>query len=130
MPTVKELRTQAKNMGLKGYSKMHKKDLEKIVDGKGTSETTIKSSGSWTVYTKNGCGYCRKAKQLLSDHDLSYKEIEITDQNKISIYKKIDKKTKKYRFFPIIFKDDIFVGGYTELETLIGPIESKGCVVM
>ncbi len=70
----------------------------------------------YTVYTKVGCGYCRKAKALLRKYGFKYNEIKLTDKNKDEIYAKIDKKTKDYRYFPIIFCNNRFIGGYTELE--------------
>lgn len=69
----------------------------------------------FTIYTKDGCGYCAKAKELLNKRGFVSKQIEITDENKDSIYKKIDKLTDNYRYFPIVFEGEKFLGGYTEL---------------
>lgn len=70
----------------------------------------------YIIYTKDGCGFCKKAKDYLRTKGKKYKEIIVTEDNKDSIYKKIDFKTDNYRYFPVIFKDKIFIGGYTELE--------------
>jgi len=71
----------------------------------------------YTIYTKNGCGYCKKAKDFLEKRGEKIKEIEINENNKETIYKKIDSKTGKYRYFPIIFKHNKFMGGYQELSS-------------
>ena len=75
------------------------------------------SHTEFTIYTKEGCGYCTKAKELLNKKGFVFEQIEITDSNRESIYKKIDKLTDNYRYFPIIFEGDKFLGGYTELST-------------
>jgi glutaredoxin len=73
----------------------------------------------WQIYTKKGCYYCEKAKLLLVKHGLSFKAVEIKDSNRDYIYKKIDKETDSYRYFPVIFKNKKFIGGYTELEKIL-----------
>ena len=69
----------------------------------------------YTLYTKKGCNYCKKAIEHLEKKKQKYKVIEVTDNNRTKIYEKIDSKTDGYRYFPIIFKDNKFIGGYTEL---------------
>ena len=64
----------------------------------------------------SGCGYCIKAKELLKKNKIKYTEIEVTDDNEDMIYKKIDNKTKKYRSFPMIFKNNKFIGGFSDLD--------------
>ena len=70
----------------------------------------------YTIYSKEGCPYCNDAKKLLKDQNIPFKEIKVTDSNIETIYKKIDNKTNKYRYFPIIFKNDIFIGGFSDLD--------------
>ena len=118
--TMKELKGEAKLLGVKGYSKMKKADLEKhIKEAKKSSKTNKKkgkNSSVYTVYTISGCGYCKKAKDLLKEMDLSFTVIKVTDSNEKKIYSEIDEKTGKYRYFPIIFEGDKFIGGFSELE--------------
>lgn len=73
----------------------------------------------WIIYTKNGCNFCLKAKNLLNHYNIPFTIIEINDTNKETIYKQLDKHTNKYRYFPIIFFKKQFIGGYTELEKYI-----------
>ena len=70
----------------------------------------------YIIYSKEGCPYCRDAKELLKSKNIPFKEIKVTDSNIEKIYKKIDNKTKKYRYFPIIFKNNIFIGGFSDLD--------------
>ena len=73
---------------------------------------------SYTIYTKSGCGYCTKAKELLQnehpqplvvncDGYLAHNKREFLNQMQTLI-------GREYRTFPMIFKNGIFVGGYTE----------------
>ena len=38
--------------------------------------------------------------------------------NRQKIYKDVDVLTKTYRYFPMIFKDSKFIGGFSELKKL------------
>jgi len=80
---------------------------------------------NWLIYTKNGCTYCEKAKALLDKNNCKYKKIEVDSSNKEVIYREIDNKTNTYRYFPIIFRNGLFIGGYTELTKLL-PIADSG----
>lgn len=73
---------------------------------------------NWLIFTKKGCGYCTKAKNLLKEHNIVFTETEIDSENSYTIYAQIDKYTNKYRYFPIIFNNGKFIGGYSELEKL------------
>lgn len=97
------------------------------------------------VYTKEGCGYCKKAKELLDKHGITYKVVDVNNKNKSEIYKEIDGLTDCYRYFPVIFKNGKFIGGCTELQKLVESqlkagsehsrftgqqLEKRGCVIM
>lgn len=71
-----------------------------------------------TVYSRDNCIFCTKAKALLSEMKLDYDEINVyTDMNiddfkdSIRPYLKPDQQIT----VPQIFDGDIFVGGYDEL---------------
>jgi len=70
----------------------------------------------YTIYTIKGCSFCTSAKNLLKRNKISFKEVIVTKDNKELIYKNIDKKTNNYRYFPIIFKKNIFIGGFKDLD--------------
>ena len=67
------------------------------------------------VYSKNNCVWCDRAKNLLNSVDLSFNEIDLSDDIKRNeFYKKIGEGVKTV---PQIFIDDIRVGGFPELVT-------------
>lgn len=71
----------------------------------------------YIIYGKNGCDYCKNSKDLLDKNCIKYIYVEIeNDTQKEKLYKLIDDKTNNYRYFPIIFENGKFFGGYKELE--------------
>jgi glutaredoxin len=66
-----------------------------------------------------GCGYCDNAKDMLKKNDTKYGTVELNKANMDEIYNSIDSMTSKYRYFPIIFYNSKFIGGYKELNKLI-----------
>jgi glutaredoxin 3 len=75
-------------------------------------------TSDYTIYSKEGCPYCKNAKELLKKNRKTFKEIKVTNKNITQIYSKIDKKTKNYRYFPIIFKKNKFIGGFEDLKKI------------
>lgn len=77
----------------------------------------------FTVYTKNGCHYCDKLKNLLIKEDFFFYEVNCDNylieerDNFLSFIK--NKIGKSYTTFPIVFYDGEFIGGYTETEIVI-----------
>lgn len=69
-----------------------------------------------TVYTMEYCPYCLRAKQLLSQRGIAFKEISVPmddDAQWDALYKRSGLKT-----MPQIFAGDRLIGGYTELAAL------------
>ncbi len=68
-----------------------------------------------TIYTKDYCPYCIKAKSLLSSLGAKYEEIDITHDSEtfLKIYEKSHMRT-----VPQIFVDDICLGGYDSIYEL------------
>jgi len=67
------------------------------------------------VYTTVSCGYCVRAKQLLSRLHIAYREVDVTQDH--------DKRdwlvnATGQRTVPQIFIDGRAIGGYTELAAL------------
>jgi glutaredoxin len=81
---------------------------------------------TWILYVKPNCAYSEKAKQLVIDHNLeeNAKIIDITDDNKQDIYNNIDKLTNSYRQFPIIFLNNSFIGGFTEMNKYLSNVDT------
>lgn len=64
------------------------------------------------LYGKPGCPYCDKAKLLLDNLSIGYEYEEVTsnkDREKL-------KALYKHPSFPMIFCDNAFIGGFSELQ--------------
>jgi glutaredoxin len=72
----------------------------------------------WYIFTMKGCKYCSEAINLLSQHNQHFTTQEVNKYNIKDIYSIIDSSTSNYRYFPIIFHNDEFIGGYQELKTI------------
>ena len=83
------------------------------------SPSKLKINNNWEIYTKKGCTYCHRAIQLLDELGIKYINTVVTEKNKSTIYKKLDPHTNEYRYFPMIFNDGNFIGGYDELATMM-----------
>ncbi len=70
------------------------------------------------VYSKDGCSYCVRAKQLLTKKNISYKEYKLGEDgiDRAFIQKKAGKTVSTV---PQIFIDGTHIGGYSELETYL-----------
>ena len=78
------------------------------------------------IYTLAYCPYRQKAKYLLKEHDVEYKEIQCDDDEE----QKREELTRKYNLkslatFPQIIIDGINIGGYSDLKQKVesGEIE-------
>ena len=78
--------------------------------------TSKVNSTTFTLYTKDGCIYCEKAKAYIT-YDLfdSFEEIKL---DKIKDSKEYDNllQTTGHRTFPFVFYNGEFIGGYNELK--------------
>ena len=85
------------------------------------------ADSGYTIYSKSDCSYCTKAKYLLTDDNLTVYVCDSyldTDREEfIDFIKKIA--GKEHRTFPIIFKDSKYIGGYSDLLTLLKELLSK-----
>jgi glutaredoxin len=72
----------------------------------------------YTIYSKPNCINCTKVKKLLKDNKLEFKEImcdEYILESKEEFLEFIKNLTKEEcKFFPIIFLNGDFIGGYDE----------------
>jgi glutaredoxin len=72
-----------------------------------------------TVYTGLACTWCDRVKVLLSDNDYEIEEIIV---NKSMLEELQIKYDKVIRTVPQVIIDDILIGGYHEVESLMkGP---------
>ena len=77
----------------------------------------------YTVYTKSGCPFCVKAKDLLSEKKYMFEIVdcdEYLSNNKAAFLEFIKEHAEKeYKTFPMVFRAGCFIGGYTETKNLI-----------
>jgi len=64
----------------------------------------------YTIYTQNDCNFCSAAKMLLDNHGYSYKEINISKDEKAKAFLK----GNGYKTVPQIFYNETeYMGDYT-----------------
>jgi alkyl hydroperoxide reductase subunit F len=69
------------------------------------------------IYSKNGCPYCNLAKQFLFAYNPKIIEYNTLSEEKKEIVQNRIKKQRgsEYSTYPIIFINDKFIGGYSDL---------------
>ena len=67
----------------------------------------------WYVYGKNDCNFCKKTLSILEENDENhtYKVVSSKDDLPANIQAKVE----QHNTFPMIFLNDDFIGGYTQL---------------
>jgi glutaredoxin len=85
----------------------------------------------YTIYSKSGCIYCNKVKQMLIEKNLFFVEVNCDDflsedKDKEFFLLFISEIAKKeYKTFPMIFYNGDFIGGYIETKENIETKEKK-----
>ncbi|ASP40083.1 GrxA family glutaredoxin [Bacterioplanes sanyensis] len=74
--------------------------------------------GPMTIFGRDGCGYCRRAKELCDIKEIPYKYVDINVEgiSKADLEKTVGKPVETV---PQIFNGTQYVGGYTELAALL-----------
>ncbi|NRA65063.1 MAG: glutaredoxin [Pseudobacteriovorax sp.] len=72
--------------------------------------------GEITIYTTRYCGFCNRAKMLLSQKGIEYKEIPVDGDPELR--QKASDEAGGYTTVPMIFMGERFIGGFTELAQL------------
>lgn len=69
-----------------------------------------------TIYTKENCSYCTKAKMLLTSKNVRYNELKLNEdfsrENLLELFPSV-------KTFPVIVIDGFNIGGYNELEKIV-----------
>ena len=78
----------------------------------------------FTVFGREGCGFCVQAKRVLETKELPFRYIDI---HKEGISKEDLEKTvgKPVKTVPQIFHGNDYIGGYTELAAYLEAMEQK-----
>jgi len=69
-------------------------------------------SDIYTIYSKQSCTFCQRAKELLDTHSIPYQIVDITNDANTRVYLK----SQGFHTVPQIFKGAEYIGGYTELQ--------------
>jgi glutaredoxin len=79
---------------------------------------------SISVFSKKGCLYCDKAKDLLDELQVPY-TVHVLQPEEEGYAEKRDTLFDKYshRSFPIILVGDVFIGGFTELKNSVATLQ-------
>lgn len=82
----------------------------------GRSELINVSMKNIKIYTTNYCPYCVGAKEMLKQNGIAYEEIDVTDDAELR--QKLSEENDGYQTVPMIFIDDEFIGGFSDLQQL------------
>ena len=86
-----------------------------------TKETIIETdfeNAAVTIFTATWCGYCKGAKQLLNEKEITFFEVDVEEYN---ISKRKLKEIGIEDFFvPQIFVDGVPIGGFSDLKKILG----------
>jgi len=76
------------------------------------------------IYTAKQCGFCESAKKFLIQKNISFKTVDLTNDEDLRIKLSQD---HNWRTVPMIFFGDDFIGGFRELVDLTakGLLEEK-----
>lgn len=80
--------------------------------------------GKLTVFGRDGCGFCDKAKRLLKFNDIEYEYILVNniDERQKLYYKLKETTGKVWNTFPMIFDGNgVFLGGFSDLKEKMRP---------
>tara|TARA_B100000214_G_C23755566_1_gene529827 strand:+ start:241 stop:648 length:408 start_codon:yes stop_codon:yes gene_type:complete len=86
-----------------------------------TKETIVETdfeNAAVTIFTASWCGYCKGAKQLLNEKEITFFEVDVEEYN---ISKRKLKEIGIEDFFvPQIFVDGVPIGGFSDLKKIFG----------
>jgi glutaredoxin 3 len=68
------------------------------------------------IYTRENCGYCTAAKELLRDRSISFSEFKLNEDFTREF---LLEKFPGAQTYPVIVVDGFRIGGYTELKGML-----------
>lgn len=89
------------------------------------------ASDTYTIYSKSGCLYCTKAKDLLQNERVPPLYVNCDEfllENKqefLNLMKSLI--GYEYKTFPMIFKNGIFIGGYAKTQEIYEQSKMVAC---
>lgn len=92
-------------------------------------EYTEPNEKDFTIYSRSGCHYCTKVKQLLKSKSYIFSIIDCDEyvlEDKESFLNYIKSLTdKEIKGFPMVFYDKTYIGGYNETKDFVDKLEKK-----
>jgi glutaredoxin len=76
-----------------------------------------------TIYTKDNCVFCTKAKMVLTNRGIQYNELKLHEDFTSEALKELFPSARTY---PVIVVDGFNIGGCTELELILNEETEKG----
>jgi len=65
----------------------------------------------YNIYSIEHCHFCQELVDLLELHDIPFKQFKVSKD----YWKTLANQTNNKKTFPIVFHNNTFVGGYTEM---------------
>lgn len=82
---------------------------------------------NFTIYSRSGCHYCTKVKQLLKSKSFFFTIVDCDEyvlEDKENFLNYIKSLTNiEIKGFPMVFYDKIFIGGYNETKEFVDKLE-------
>ena len=78
---------------------------------------SLPTENGYFMYSKSGCKFCRMAKELLPDVTV----VNVDEHIETDKAKCLDQNIS--RTFPVVFFNEIFIGGYTESKEHLSMME-------
>lgn len=77
----------------------------------------------FTIYSKSGCINCNKVKSLLKEKKIIFSVVDcdeyiLEEKDNFLLFIK-EKANMEYNFFPMVFNDSKFIGGFNETQKYI-----------
>jgi len=88
------------------------------------------ASIGFTIYSKSGCDFCKKAKQLLTHQHLTYTMVDCDEyiiEDKTAFLQSMEHLAGRVvKTFPMIFYNGEWVGGFMEMKDLVDTLTLHG----
>ena len=68
------------------------------------------------IYTRPGCGFCDKAKNLMNNKGIAYQEYKLDVDFTRAI---LSEKYSTAKTYPVMVVDGFYIGGFNEFETIV-----------
>jgi glutaredoxin 3 len=80
-----------------------------------------------TIYTKEHCSFCVKAKNILKSREISFTELKLGEDFTVEEYKNAFQGRST---LPLIVQDGKIIGGYDDLRAAIAENENFGKMLL